>query len=117
MSLQIKSLNAGELTATSDANVYTAPDTAAAIVKAIRFVNKSTSPANLTVTFKKFDPATSGFVQPMLPIGVLIPPSGMLVADDELTMSVKDQIVAKVGATMTGGSGIGFIVSGVERDV
>lgn len=117
MAVQIKSLYVGELTLTTDATVYIAPDTAAAIVKTVRFVNKSASIAKLTVTFRKWVTGTTYTEQPMLPLKVEVPPSQMLVADDELTMSAKDQIVAKLETGLSSGAGVAFVVSGVERDI
>ena len=112
MAIVIKSLADSVLSsAGSFASVYPSSGTTTrpALVRSMRFVNRSdTDSATLTLQLTKG--ATSKRLSP----AIVIPPKGIYVERNEITLGIEDAIKGQVGAT---GQQFDFVVSGIEREV
>lgn len=121
MAFIVKSLAYGQLTSTSDTNLYPEGSgtfaTKAAVVKNMRFVNTGSSAATLLLKVKRDTPSDTR----RLTAGpVTIPPKGLLIIDDELTLEGNSasgtERYAILGATSSGGT-LDYVISGLEREV
>ena len=110
MALALKVLGMGQLTATSEADIVSqaVPSGKAQIVKAMRFVNTSTS-NTVGVSVYISHNASERLVSPK---SVTVPPSGAYIDDTEITLEAGDKLRAALSATGT----VDYVVSGVERD-
>ena len=116
MAITIKSLANGQLTSTSDTNLYPPADftTKPVVIRNMRFVNTSSS-ASATLTLKIKQDSTS-LSRLICPVAITIPPKALCIIDEEITLegSAADGF-AILGATSSGGA-IDYVLSGFERD-
>lgn len=128
MAIIIKSLGDTQLTATSSPSspfVYQPPSSPArtAVVRNIRLANADASvPATVRVEYQTGTPArdTSGGTPPArkaAPINLVIPPNGMLVLEEEVTLVSTDKVQITLLQPASGTAKLDVVVSGIERQV
>ena len=117
MALSIKVFGSGTIGSTQSnndlLNAYTnsvVPTGKAGIVKSLRLVNRDTVKRTVTINYL---PGGSNAAA-VSPSGILIPPGGILLIDDEIMLMQADKLQASFGET--GSSLVDFVVGGVERD-
>lgn len=114
MSVQIISLSTGPLPSTTGA-IYTGPATLTTIVKSIRLVNKDSVPRAVNLYIKRAvatSPNGDTTQRYIAPVNVTIPAGGLLVDDQELTLSANDIIN---GDTNSVAANIDYCISGIQR--
>ena len=122
MAITVKSLAQNRLSSTSDTNLYPSGAgtyaTKPAVISTIRVVNTSTTDAATLVLKLKKD--SGSVVRHLTASPVTIPPKGLLVIDEVITLEGSSTSGsnrhALLGATSSGGQ-LDYVISGVERDI
>lgn len=96
---------------TSPSTAYAVPVGKAVIVKNIRVANRDTVKRTITVTYVP----SGGSARNVSPAGLAIPPGGLAILDDELTLVASDKLQVTAGET-SGTAVLDFVVGGIERD-
>jgi hypothetical protein len=116
MAVQVLSLMSGQFGTTPgtppDAPnpFYTSPvgpPALTTIVKSIRLVNQDSVARTVNLYLKRPSDSTNRYITP---INLTIPSGGMVIDDQEITMSSNDQLFYDTTATR-----IDFVVSGIQR--
>jgi len=107
MSLAIKSLADGQLSATK-ASIYTVAASTQAIVKKITLVNTETSTTRAVNLYFKESGGTS---RNIIPVDTALKAGYLLVMDDEVTLEAGDMIEGDAAVA----SKLDYVVSGVEN--
>lgn len=115
MAILIKQLGADVINSATLTTLYTAPNTSpnirAAIIKGMRFVNTSSSAAQLNLYIQKVGAADSAR-RLLLPKNLSVPAGALVEDNNEITLDPGDRIRAEGEASKT----IDWVLSGVERD-
>ncbi len=106
MAVQVLSLGSGQLSNSVTA-LFSASATLTTIVKTIRLVNTDTATRTVNLYFQQ-----SGQTQRRIaPVNLSLAPGVCYVDDQEITMSVNDQVLGSADV----GSKVDFVVSGIQR--
>lgn len=112
MALEIKQLGSGTIVSgTPKDPLFAAPIAGKAqIIKNMRFVNKS---VGATAKISLYLQGVSGGPYRICPIDVSIPPGGMYVDQDEITLEATQSLKAIPTAS---GADVDYVISGIQRD-
>lgn len=113
MAVQIISLSTGPLQSAT-APIYTGPGALTTIIKSIRLVNKDSVPraVNLYVTRHATNGNGDLNQRYLSPVNVMIPAGGLLIDDQEITLSASDVIS---GDTNSVSANVDYCIAGIQR--
>jgi hypothetical protein len=114
MSVQIISLSTGALASATGA-IYTGPGTLTTIIKSIRLVNKDSVPRAVNLYIKRFaavSPNGDTTQRYISPVNVTIPAGGLLIDDQEITLSASDVINADTNNVT---AMVDYCIAGIQR--
>ena len=115
MAVQIMSLASGQVPQNTT-QIYTSPATPTpltTIVKGIRIVNKDSASRTVNLYLTRITPPDNGVDRRISPVNTTVPPLGMVIDDQEITMTAGD--ILKLDAGGVAGTSMDYYVSGIQR--
>ena len=106
MAIQVLSLGSGQLSTTSQSNLYTS-SSITTVVKNIRLVNVSSSPVTVNLYFKP----NGGTARRIAPQNMTLAAGAFSIDDQEVTMGAGDQILGDASAI----NAVDWVMSGIQR--